>query len=405
MKKKLFLATLLAISFVLTGCGGSSNENTLGNVTGNKDSYTAKLEDGIYYVRDNHSGTNECVPVYFGNGTFNEGTITTRAEKDRVLWYKDDADKIPTLYKGDSLIYFTKGVLDEHVVLERFEDFKYTIGICNMEEIKSGRYEIYTDPDKKCTYPGSETDHILQLSNESVILDFLGDKYIRAVDEEDEIESYLSRCGTLLGLEKDTYYDCKIYEGTIEHEYSFPANIWALGSMEVWESYDYKFTEDNIIEVELPEWLNTGYYLINGQGLFRYVDGTVYDATTNFNIPNEELQNNDYGEMQFEGEEEEEDFIPEPEDFSEAPLTDEQTKFEVTEPGKITVKISFTSPSGYEDSSYMDVTAIISTPSGGNYQMTKDENGNLSRTFDAEVGVYNILYMDLGNRSPHVTFE
>ena len=32
---------------------------------------------------------------------------------------------------------------------------------------------------------------------------------------------------------------------------------------------------------------NNGYYMINGQGVFRYVKGTSYTERTDFNIPND----------------------------------------------------------------------------------------------------------------------
>ncbi|MBQ9245525.1 hypothetical protein IJ182_04575, partial [bacterium] len=63
------------------------------------------MEDGVFYVRDQE---NNCTPVYFGNGTFEEGSISTTPSDERVLWYKDDFEKVPTLYEGDSLIMFTK---------------------------------------------------------------------------------------------------------------------------------------------------------------------------------------------------------------------------------------------------------------------------------------------------------
>ena len=58
--------------------------------------------------------------------------------------------------------------------------------------------------------------------------------------------------------------------------------------MQVYESNDYEFLSSNIVKVNIPEWFNSGYYMINGLGLFRYVVGSSYDESTNFNVPNEE---------------------------------------------------------------------------------------------------------------------
>ena len=73
-------------------------------------------------------------------------------------------------------------------------------------------------------------------TTKNVTLDTLGDKDIRS-SQGNTSNTFLSRCGTLLGLKKDGIYKTTIYSGTEEHEYTFTANIKALGSMEVEESY------------------------------------------------------------------------------------------------------------------------------------------------------------------------
>ncbi len=78
-----------------------------------------------------------------------------------------------------------------------------------------------------------------------------------------------------------------VYEGTVEHSYTMAADIRIMGSMEGQVTADYSFVGDNTISLILPDAFNSGFYLINGIGLFRYIDGTTYDeASTDMNVPN-----------------------------------------------------------------------------------------------------------------------
>lgn len=398
--KKYIAALLTAVMSLsaLTGCGEAAN--TAGAITGQKKSYISSLEDGVFYVRDQE---NNCTPVYFGNGTFEEGSISTTPSDERVLWYKDDFEKVPTLYEGDSLIMFTKNEIEERMVFERFEVFPTTIGICGMEELKSGRYKIFTNPDKKCTYPYGDTDDILKLDNDSVILEKIGGQKVRQAGEDNETGSFLTRSGTLKGLDEGKAYTTEIYEGTIRHEYIFTADVIPLGSMEVTEKYDYEFETDNLINVKIPEFFNTGYYMINGSGLFRYVKGTSFDTATNFNIENVDpgdgstvtVTQSDLTYASTVGAE-----------ASETMEAEGLDTFNIRTPGQITVRVSFTVPGNYgEGDGLEDVTALIESPSGSQIYMITQPDGSLSRSFYAEAGAYTIKYYNLDIRETHVTFE
>lgn len=398
--KAAFFICITTMASVLTLTGCSKTE-----VLSVKKDYISTLKDGVYYVRQ--AETNKCEPIYFGNGTFEEGTIKSSPENSRILWYKDDFDKIPTLYKGDSLILYTSKDFDEKITFERFEDLGYTIGICGMTELKSGRYSISTDVNKKCTYPGGDTDEILKLTTKNVTLDTLGDKDIRS-SQGNTSNTFLSRCGTLLGLKKDGIYKTTIYSGTEEHEYTFTANIKALGSMEVEESYEYIFESGRLMNITIPSDFNTGYYLVNGIGVFRYVDGTSYDDNTNFNIPNssETKINNSDAPSAVEDNTYATSSNTSTGNISEATKTasDKKSKFKVTKAGQITVKAQFSTSGNTSNNSITGISAIIVTPKGANLAMYADSKQRvLYRTFVAQEGEYEIIYYDLGVKEPHIT--
>lgn len=55
----------------------------------------------------------------------------------------------------------------------------------------------------------------------------------------------------------------------------------------------YAFIGANIIKITLPDYLKSGYYNINGAGIFRYIaEGDTYDSSTNFNEPIIEVDDN-----------------------------------------------------------------------------------------------------------------
>ena len=398
MKKKILsIISTALLATALTACGEPTN--TAGAITGDTKSYTSSLEDGKYYVRDKD---NNCTPVYFGNGTFEEGEISTTPANDRVLWYKDDFDKIPTLYEGDSLIMFTKNEIEERMVFERFELFNPTIGICGMEELKSGRFKIYTDKEKKCTYPYGDTDEILKLENDSVILENIGGQDVRKETDGNVTSTFLTRSGTILGLTKDKAYNVKIYEGTILHDYIFTADVIPLGSMETTETYDYAFEEDNLIKINIPDFFNTGYYMINGAGLFRYVKGDSYSDSTIFNNPNVPPEGAQYATINQEQVQENLEFAM---NAAEEEEGTERT-FTIKKEGSVNVQVSFTIPGNYgEGDGLDDVAATIEAPNGGSMYMIQQADGSLARQFKAQPGTYTITFYNLGIREPHITFN
>lgn len=387
-EKKILFVLAVVTTLTVAGCGNGKidNKNPV------QQSYLDSLEKDKYYVR--HSN-NSCEQVYFGNATFDEGETTDSVNDERVMWYRDDFSKIPTLYAGDSLIYCTDEELTETFNFERFEDFGYSIGLCGLTPTESGRYSVSTDPDDCNTYPGGDTDILLNFNNDTVIIDTLGGKELRvpAVTEKGkEIGSPLTRCKSIKGLKQGISYEAEVYEGTKRSRYTFKADVRILGSMEDEETTDYSFENEKIMNIKIPTSFHSGYYLINGMGLFRYVNGTSYDSSTDFNIPNhqeDDINNsNEVKGNSYEGDGEtvgnDKNHVVE-EDVTESSFT-------VTEPGLINVNVQL---EGIDNAS--DITGVIITPSGENWQIT-NRNMELSVTFDAkEVGNYTIKIYDLGN--------
>ncbi len=275
-QKKFFKAmSLLLISALLTatlGCGKEVVEEDP------KTAYLKTLESGNFYIR--HSNYTVEKP-YFGEATFSKGSTFEKQNNDAVMWFHGDEDKIPVLYEGDSLIYYSTDPIKEEYTLERYELLPYTIGLCKMTVSPSGRFKIKTDENEKCTYPGADTDQILNFVNDEVIIDTLGGVKLRASKDEITFDdegnvvnvstSALTRGGTIFGLERGETYSCEIYEGTIGTLFNFTADVLPIVHWETYTSVDYNFESRTIMNIPIPDDFKSGYYMVNGIGLFRYV--------------------------------------------------------------------------------------------------------------------------------------
>lgn len=401
MKKNIILPVLLTLSLALTGCAsGTSTESN-----GKEPSYYKNLSNNTYYIK--HSD-NKCDPVYLGNASFDEGNITSQPNNERTVWYKNDWSKIPTLYEGESLIYYSTEELDEKFTFERFEDFGYTIGVRKLSISASNRYKIPTNPDLLATYPGGDTDEILNLTNENVILDSISGRELRAPEnDEDEVSSPVTRCGTVKGLKQNSSYEIEVYDGTKGYSYVWTADVRVLGSMEVEETNDFVFESATVINIAIPESFNSGYYMINGVGIFRYVKGaTAYDNNTDFNIPNhvdEELEDftedTNLGDISENGESSYDSVSKNTDETTDYKDDAAESTFEITELGTIYVTADLDIPEGDNASG---ITGIVESPEGKRFQLLKNNN-SLSLTFNTEeTGIYKIKIYGLNGKSANI---
>lgn len=432
--KTLKIAVFLFILSLLQGCSGLSDKEPRTRPDGTPMTeyqvYENEIKDGVFYVRHSDS---VCEPVYFGEATFEKGSVSKIKNDKRVLWFKDDYSRIPTLYKGESLIYYTQGLLDEQFTYERFEDFGYSIGMRGLEKTSSGRYLLHTDPEKKCTYPASDADAVLEIKNSAVLIDSIGDVKIRAAESESANEQPVTRCGSIAHLTKDYKYNVMVYEGTVEHSYTMAADVRIMGSMEGQVTADYSFVGDNTISLILPDTFNSGFYLINGVGLFRYIDGTTYDeASTDMNIPNSEgstvngtvqanglvKQDDSFDPFAEEGvslDTGEEDRAEAGTETTEKPQLEEAnvdpsdfcnivSKFNITSPGKLSIFITFEDEKGkvIKDASKY-IAAVITSPDGDSFSLQATDDSTLTIDFEAtDTGIYKINYAGLTDEIPKV---
>lgn len=313
MKKKtliflLIVIGIIAILFTFTKTGLISFDTfSQNNQTATVATQEDQLTNGCYYIWHNPNNEKKSNDLESSpNGIYVLCPKGARNWDDdsfisHTLWFTSSNDEyIPTLYPGDKLIYVSPtGFSYQGFKWEHFADYGYTIGIANMVGDESGHYRIInTDGDgyEGYVYADSDANALNQYINvTNLFLDKIGGVAIR--------ENNISEGGTVLNLTKNNEYVCEWYTGTYFQDFKMKANIHAYGYIEEFTTYKYDFLHSNCIEIVIPEWLTTGYYYINGVGLFRYVtsddaiiyNGSSFDKGINWNI--HIIQYDDYGNM------------------------------------------------------------------------------------------------------------
>lgn len=280
----LVVAAIMAIVLLSFGGCGSVEPTVTPTPLPRELAYLDELEPDTFYIR--HSDYTLDVP-FFGEATFDYGTIRKDANNLSIMWFKEDFDNIPTLFEGDSLIFMSTKDIEPHYTFERFKDYGYTVGIRNLSYTETGRVSIDTKAQKKCSYPGGDTDVFLDFEDENsiIVIDKVGDIPVRATSlisvDDNNNGLGISACGTLTGLQQDMSYSFDTYAGTIYYRYVFKADVRTLGQIESKTSVAYEYEggvgkNGKLINIEIPYWFKSGYYMINGVGMFRYIRSEDY---------------------------------------------------------------------------------------------------------------------------------
>lgn len=377
MKKKLpVLALMISLSMVMTGCSFTRNKNAVNESETNEIDYVEsmdELEENQYYVY--HDGKFQ--KPYIHNASFNtKEDNSSSTSDDKVAWFNNDWTKIPTLYDGDYIVYYTSDTLDEKFNIERYEYLGYTVGICQMTRLSSGRYEVATGENDDTVNLASDAARILDEGSETAIIDNIGGAQLRSGN--------ISRAGTIVGLKQNSSYSADVYFGTTLKTYVLKADSIALCSMETVTITDYTFLRSKVLRINLPDYINDGYYNINGSGIFRYVKGKSYTENTDFNVPNdipEQTADTDKEQQQI-GQE------------ANAVVTEE---FTVNKEGETTIVVTY--------GENFDVDYDIADPTGkiigdsAIYTLTNKDDGTMEVTVNLKAGKYKLEISGLYGRT------
>lgn len=276
IRKKLAILTLVAcIATTGTGCGlfvrdSELQKNIYGVTSVNNVNAT---ENNCYYVAKN-DGTFQ--KLYMGRATFYNGKNSSNSA--RVAWFGRDYDRIPTMYRGEKIVFRSDAEFDELFVLERFEDLGHTIGVCGLTASGTGRYRFSTDRDDLQIDPDSNAAVLYELGEHMATIEQIGGIQLRSGN--------ISRAGTIVGLEEGRSYKTDVYVGTSVNNYSLIADVRAFVTMETYEIKTYDYEQNRVVSFAFPDGLESGYYLVDGFGFVRYIkSGQEYDPSMDMNLP------------------------------------------------------------------------------------------------------------------------
>ena len=188
----------------------------------------SRLEDGCYYVMKKDGTFHR---LYIGETSFGGSPVASSVSAKRVAWFGKDADRIPTMYRGESIAYRSSAEFSEAFPVERFEDTGYTIGICGMKESGTGRYKFSTNPENMQIDMNASTGELYRLGDHTATMERIGDIELR--------KGNISRAGTVVGLERGKTYATEVYIGTDVIRYSFVADVRAFVSSDLCTLSDY----------------------------------------------------------------------------------------------------------------------------------------------------------------------
>lgn len=291
-----------SVSVLFTGCRTNSDENgteitdrdlsteegydTPDDVTPATFTSEEELPEDNFYVvhtkneKDKKGKSHEVTyyyQIYASDHSFDgSNTQAAGADPTRITWlnYNVDEGMVPTLYPGDKLIYKSSTSIPTLYYWEKFFDDGYSVGVAGLKQDISGNYKYSTsDNSTTRTMPTSDATGFDALDADSIYLVSVGDERITPKNVSD--------AGFVKGLKLMHAYTCDIRTGTEKISATLTANIHCFSSAENYITSKFDFITDHIAEIDIPDYLTTGYYYMNGLGMFRYLktEESVDDLT------------------------------------------------------------------------------------------------------------------------------
>lgn len=253
-KKMNILLFMSVIILSLSGC--SKGDIIEKKIDSSKAIDKTDIEDGLYILTEK----GKFYKPNKENQSFND--VSVQASSTRVIWSVNDQKVIPTLYKDDKLVYFSKNILENDFVIEKFKSTGYSIGVYGLSTGTNGDINISSNNIIAGSTFSSQLDKIIK-NGESVAIEELSGKKVS--------EDKLKRGGIIPDLEKNKKYKIGIYKGTYYGKIEVLADTRFFVSEKTDYTKGFQKTKSGYVIVDTGN-LENGYYSINGEGLFRVTD-------------------------------------------------------------------------------------------------------------------------------------
>ena len=254
---------LLSAPLLLSGCGKNikwfRGNEPKGQQVRVKDS---DLKQDVFYVKD---GTDFIATGKLKGSGANGTPNGTDSDGTRILYEVGEYDNIiPTLYADEILAEASTSADWTGVLLERYKFMGYSIGVYNAVYSKDGN-DLSFDLDGNVIEGTDLYDQLSKMESR--------DFRITGIDGRELDDANTNRIGGFLpNLEKDSVHTIDLYSGTYFHRIQVKADTEMFQSFEV-----YSYGKDLISDTpngyrsfRMPAGMYSGYYAVNGSGIFRF---------------------------------------------------------------------------------------------------------------------------------------
>lgn len=274
MRKKTLLSVLLCIG-ALSMLAGCSKKKETGPV---EQTLTAvglnQLEEGCFYVRSGDQfwklPLEECnfdtTKEPKSTDDKQVGFVATGLKDNRIVDFVYEDDAIPTLYKNDTLVYVTNNEISSFT-WERYLDCGYSIGIYGFDlnssdKITTGDLSNYSQLSSIAAQLSASSD-IQGLSG--IVFDKINGTPLA--------KNYLNEsAGIITGMSKNATAQIDAFVGTTHVPLTASADTRYFQAFELYNSTQYSLSTDGYAMIEIPNYLKSGYYLLNNQGFVKFVN-------------------------------------------------------------------------------------------------------------------------------------
>jgi len=191
-------------------------------------------------------------------------------------------ESFPTHYKEEIVAYTTQKLEGlEDISLERMKNLGYSIGAFNGKWNPADN-SIEFDA-TECTFRKDCSFYEVTEELESAQI-----KITEINGEPLTLQNIDINAGVIVGLNKDEDYTFSLYSGTYYHKIVIKADCQMLSGYELFH-YGKEYmspTQNGYMEFNTPADLKDGYYIINGQGMFKYLSVQKGESEpSNMNVP------------------------------------------------------------------------------------------------------------------------
>lgn len=285
MKKKLICIALAAAmcASIFTGCGKKKAQTQEKKILTpddmEPDYYTDEenIPSGTYCIahkagKNKKDMTVRYYPLYQADSFGKPDNGATGPDGSRYFWlnYNKDEGKLPTMYPGDRIVYKSDQNIPDSYTIEKFFDEGYTIGVGGIYESDIGKPAINLEEDG-CYICKTSDARILRKMKTKDSDSEKSEIIFNAINGKELKMDNIDAAGMVSGLKEGKTYEFDLRLGTQSYPTKLKANIheFMLGETYKYKSFDY--VTDTMIRVNLPDYLTTGYYEINGAGAFRFL--------------------------------------------------------------------------------------------------------------------------------------